>query len=412
MIIDRPAKPNGLVFVTDARLKYDRELQEEAGGSPVFSTWGFGNAALGKAGWAGVTRVALYDFGENTEALRPEWASWAKEWRAAHPKKSEKQAHKLALSKQRLAIREELREFLRKEPFRCAVILQTRGAEQKSKEDFGDAKGLRGTTCWDALNAPDSLVEMSGCVWDSPFGPVMPLVNPINYEKVYGELIRRQLRGAWALATGKESVFRPEPAKLYFEHKDVLAGLRHILRSARAGIPIAVDIESFSPKDLITAIGLSDGEYAVSVPWDTFDVYGADRRELGFLDPGGAEWAMTKEILVLPCPKVFHNYTYDVPFLARRGVPVAGALHDTMAMHGVVYKQWRHGLQRAVSGEFLIPPWKSTWRPKTPGDLTKDDAEYWVLEPLALREYNCMDSFMTWHLAQALAWKVGLTWHR
>lgn len=407
MIVDRPQRPNGLCFVTDARLKFDRELQEERGGSPVFSVWGFGNAALGKANWAGVTRVALYDFGEDTEALRPEWARWAHDWRAAHPKKSEKQAHKLALAKQRLAIREELREFLRTEKFRCTVVLQTRGAEQKSKEDFGDAKGLKGTTCWDALGAPDSLVEMSGCVWDSRFGPVMPLINPINYEKVYGELIRRQLRGAWALATGKERVFRPEPAKLYYEPRDTLAGLRHILRSALAGKPVAVDIESYSPQDLITAIGLSDGEYSVSVPWDTFAVYGADRTELGFYGAGGPEEALTREILASGCAKVFHNYTYDVPFLERRGVPVRGALHDTMAMHGVVYKQWRHGLQRATSGEFLIPPWKSEYNPKHDG-LTKDDPESWILDPHALRHYNTLDSWYTWHLAQALAWKVGI----
>ena len=410
MIIDRPQSPNGLCFVTDARLKFDRELQEERGGSPVFTAWGFGRAVLGPREWAKTTRIALYDYGEDTDSLRPEWDTWATEWLAAHPKKSAKQAHKLALAKQRISIREELREYLRANRFRCVVVLQTRGAEQKSKEDFGDAKGLKGTMGWDALNAPDSLAEMAGCVWDSPFGPVMPLLNPINYEKVYGELIRRQLRGAWALATGQKRVFAPEPAELYFAPDGTQpAALLRILASARAGIPIALDIESYSPQDLITAIGLSDGVTSVSVPWDEFAVYGADRTEPGEAGTDSESERLTRQILLTPGPKLLHNYTYDIPFLERRGVAVAGPYHDTMAMHGVVYKQWRHGLQRAVSGEFLIPPWKSLWRPKNPPDgLSKDDAEWWVLEPLALREYNCRDAWYTWHLGQALAWKVGI----
>lgn len=399
MIIDRPPNPNGLCLVTDVRLKYDKDLQEEEGGSPVFREWGFGKAVLGRA-WAGVTRIALYDYGADTEALTPEWVKELERLCVQYPKRKRSALEKQVLARQRERIRTELRAHLNEARYPCTIILQTRGAEQKNKEEFGDAKGLKGTTAWLAMPAPDSLPEMAGCVWESPYGPIMPMLNPINYEKVHGEAMRRQMKGALAICLGHAAVLRP-PLIHYEDTEEARTALRRM-----RGFPIAVDIESYSTQDLITAIGISDGITSVSVPWDSFTPFGQSEPEPGATPDARA---LVEELLAADTPKIFHNYTYDVPFLERKGVPVGGVIHDTYAMHGVVYKQWRHGLQRACASELLIPPWKSIWHPKAPpAGLCKDDAEWWILEPLALRQYNAHDAFYTFCLYSALKWKVGL----
>lgn len=394
LYVDRPKNPNGMCIITDARFKYDKELQEAQGGQPVLREWAFGKAALGQPAWASCTRIALYDYLEDTEA--------------APTGLSTKRA-RTHVAGMRAAKRAELLSHLMENKYSIIVVLQTRGAEVKSKDDFGDAVGLKGTMCWSALDTPDSLPEMAGTVWESPYGRVMGLLNPVNHEYVHGEAIRRHLIGAHGLATGKAQVLEPDPdmtgANNIIQRHGLLGELFCNL-TKDIDTPLAVDIESYSTDNLITAIGISDGVVSVSVPWDSFTPYGTSELELG---RSQAQERLVKNILASNCPKIFHNYTYDVPFLEAKGCPVGGTIHDTMALHGIVYKQWRHGLQRACATELLIPPWKSIWHPKhPPSGLSKDDAEWWILEPTALREYNAKDAFYTWHLANALAWKAGV----
>ncbi len=377
MFVDVPQSPNGLVLVCDVRLKHDRDLQEAEGGSPVLRHWPFGVACLGKRAWAGVTRVALYDYGSK---ITPEL---------------------------KRAAAADLMAYLVSRRPACTVVLQTRSAEQKSKDDFGDAQGLTGTHCWVAMKAPDRLPEMAGCVWDAAWGPTVGVLNPINYEYVFRELIRRHLNAGLAIATNH--IRPPIPGAIaWTDHAPAHALLIQIRDNAVNNFPVAVDIETFSDLTLVTAIGLSDGTNSVSVPCEGFSVYGANREE-----PAGSEKALSlvREILATRCPKIFHNYTFDVPMLEEKGFPVNGPIHDTMAMHVTVYKQWPHGLQKAVAHELLVGPWKSEHKPQGAKKLglTKKDARYWICDPEELRRYNCLDAFHTWRLARALAPKLGVS---
>jgi hypothetical protein len=378
MFVDVPqGRKNGLVIVCDVRLKHDRDLAEADGGSPVLRHWPFGKACIGKRQWAESTRIALYDYGAK---LTPELKHQAQS---------------------------DLIEYLSKHRPSCTLVLQSRSSDNSSSEDTGDAKGLTGTHCWVALHAPDRLPEMAGCVWDAPWGPTIGVLNPVNYEYVYRALIRRHFLAALKVA---ENHLRPPiPGAMAF-HDNAPAHdlLKRLYSSAAKNVPVAIDIESFSDGSVITAIGLSDGCNSVSVPCESFEVFGAGR-----VEPGGSETALNlvRCILASHAPKVLHNAEFDIPLLGDKGFPVCGSVEDTMAMHVTVYKQWPHGLQKACAQEILVPPWKSEHKPQGARKLgiTKKDAEWWTCDPEELRRYNALDAFHTWRLGRALAPKVGFS---
>ncbi len=397
--VDRPTNPSGLYIVCDCAFKYDKELHENGKGVAVMREWGFGKAALGKA-WGRTTRVSLYQWGEDTETLT---ADQEVEVASAPPKK-QKALRKRLIAANRAAKRAELLQFLNIEKPKLTVVIATRGTEIKMKdEDIGDAKNLKGTMSWDALHAPDGLSEMAGTVWDSAYGPVMPLLNPANHEDVWGWQIRNCLLGAQALVDGRISVLAPAADKLVSEPgPKLLKALKAIQARASAGHPVSVDIETVPSEEIITCIGLASGDYTVSVPWDPFPIAGGRKEE-----PVGP--AMAKRLAVAitasGCPKVFHNGFYDVPFLAKRNIPVGGTHEDTMLLHGVAFRQFRHGLQRALATEFVVPPWKSLHHDPR---YNKNTKEAWTANPKHLRRYNALDAFYTLRLFEALKGKVGI----
>jgi hypothetical protein len=398
MFVDEPKNPSGLCVVTDARLRSDINTRS------VLAEWRFGTRVLGYRNWARVTRVALHEYKEDTGALSPANNALLKEV----PEKKRKAVFRKLLAKQRAAVREQLLELLTKRQFKCVVILQSPTVNADSKdEDDNTAVNLRGTQAWAALEPPDSLVECSGTLWKSPVGPVMALLNPINYEFVYRELCARHLRAAWVHAIGKLNVLEPDPLcsshLISDAHRARL--FTTLAQSAEAGNPISVDLEAAN--DVITAIGLSDGNISISAPWDAFIPYGSREQEPRI---SRQEEQLVRHILNTQATKIFHNYSYDVPILRERHITLGGTVADTMAMHGIVYKQWRHGLQRAASSEYLVPPWKSLWKPQEPvaKQLTKADPEYWTLDITNQRAYNLKDSFYTVHLAKGLAPKLGI----
>lgn len=372
MLVNRPAKPSGLYFLTDVRLLRDKNTQEETGGCPVFAQWPFGYRTLGRSNWARATRVALWDYGSQVSDTD--------------------------------GARRSVRDFLATEQPAATVVMQTRSkaaAAKDKKQEGADAKGLKTTTCWAALDAPDSLPEMAGTVWDSPYGPVVPLLNPSNHEHVFSELCRRHLQRAHDLATGKVHVFR-SPGKVSEPGPEMEAALRHMLKTQG---PLAVDIETYSTANLITAINLADGRHSVSVPWDAFPIFPTDE-----IEPGGDPTLKGLVALLIGSgrPLLFHNYTFDVPRLRDAGLDPCGPIHDTYAMMGIVYRQFPKGLQRACATEFACAPWKSLWHPKAPPGYSKADAEYWTMDPHALRDYGADDAGHTWELGRHLHWKCGL----
>jgi hypothetical protein len=400
IFVDRPRNPSGLCIVTDVRFKYDRELQAETGEPAVMREYGFGKAALGRQAWGRTTRVSLYDYGDDTETLSTEQEAAV----AAGPSKKQAKMRKAFIATNRGNKRAELRKFLKDSSFPLTIVMATRGAEIKMKdEDIGDAKNLRGTMCYDALNAPDSLPELAGTIWDGPYSPIMPMLNPSNHEYVWGHQIRRWFQGANAYVQGRAHILQPEPhLQSYGTGPKLLQILKRIEGLHRSGEPLAFDIETVPSENIITALGLACGDYCASIPWEPFPIAGGDEEE-----PGGSPFVkkLAGAILAMPGVKVAHNASFDVPYLASKGYPVGGRVEDTMLLHGIAYRQYRHGLQRAVAGEFLVPPWKSEHHDPR---YNKNTKEAWTADPKRLRRYNSQDAFYTVKLYKALAPKVGL----
>lgn len=403
MFIDRPKRPNGLLLVCDVRSKFDRDLAAEQGGSPVLREWRFGKRVYGRE-WERVTRAALFDYGDDVGAL----TARQKVYVTTQPEKKRTTLSKRIIADNRAEKRSDLRAFLKAEGFSVNMILEAPNAQDTGKDSDNVAKNKKGTFCWTALGAPDSLSDMSGTVWASSFGRVIPLLYPrFNGSFVWNAEIRKWMLGARELASGRMAVLTPAGGVIE-QGPAMAAALGELRKQHEAGVPVALDLETFTDEDLITCIGLSTGSVSVSVPWDSFRPYGQEAIEPG-VRPECER--LVRDILNVPVPKVTHNgIDFDIPFLRRRGVSVNGKVLDTYLMHGVAHKQLRHGLQRACTTYNLVPPWKSLHRASgaNANGLTPDDGEYWIQNPLELRGYNLEDSFQTWHLCAALRPKVGV----
>lgn len=403
MYIYRPKNPNGLLLVCDTSMKYDRDHRAENGGDAVMDKWRFGRAVYGEREWARTTRVSLYQYGEDAAALGMDQARAVRE----EPEKKRGALTKRLIAGNRAAKRQALRDFLHAEQFPVTMILESPNAADQDKETASKNK-TKGTVCWSALGPPDSLPEMSGTVWTSLLGRVVPLLFPRNNGNfVWSAEVRKWMLGSQGLVRGttsaltpKETVTEPTP--------EAYSALKKILVQHEAGVPVALDLETFQDRDLITCVGLSIADVSVSVPWEAFQPYGQDYTEAAAL-PSHA--ALVQQILNVGAPKITHNgIDFDVPYLRRKGVSVNGKVLDTYLMHGVAHKQLRHGLQRALTTYYMVPPWKSLHLASgaNKSGLTKEDGEFWIQDPKELRGYNAKDAFYTWHLGAALRPKVGV----
>lgn len=374
MHIERPTRPNGLYLIVDSRMKRDREIQDEKGDVQVFRDWMFGVKALGRAAWSGVTRIALYDFAED------------------------------ATDVDKAVRRSELTKLLKAERPKMTCILKPRSSRSRDKErDIEENKGLKGHQGWLAAKAPDKFESCAGAVFDAPWGPSMGLFNPINNDFSYAELTRRHLLGAHAFATGKLKLLTPPHIAFMPDDPRMWEYVRKLSDLASQGVPISVDLETTPSSQLITAVGMSAGDCAVSFPWNAFKIAGGTQMEpAGPADLQAAACA----VLASAAPKVFHNgIDFDVPYLRSLGYVLGGAIHDTMALCAAVNNQWPKGLQKAVSAEFLVPAWKSAYRV---GDYSKNSDEFWTADPPSLRKYNCLDAYYTLRLFDALTYKAGI----
>lgn len=374
MIVDKPTRPNGLYFVVDSRTRYDREIQEEKGEVQVFKNWAYGVQALGRHAWAGVTRIALFDYLED------------------------------ATGKDKAARRAELTKFLKAERPSMTLLLKPRSSRSRDKErDIEENKGLKGHQGWIAAHAPDSLEECAGAVIDAPWGPTIGLLNPINNDFSYAELVRRHLLGAYAFATGRTTLVTPPNIAFMPDDPRMWDFVREVSVLGSRGVPISVDIETVPSTKAITAIGLAAGGYAICCPWDSFPIGGGTQME----PEGPPELRRAfADIIASPAPKVFHNgIDFDVPYLHELGYPVGGTIHDTMATCAALSNQWPKGLQKAVAAEFLVPAWKSYHADKR---FDKDDDRAWTSNPPHLREYCAKDAWYDNQLFLVQARKIGL----
>jgi hypothetical protein len=358
---------NHLVFLCDRRTMYDHRL----GGSAVWRAASLGNKILGKKEWLNTVRIAAYDPERKTS------------------------------SEGRAAKRDEIRAILAKLKPRVCVVMASRRKDSKQRvvgfhDEEGEVDATKGTLCWDALNPPAGIEQMAGTFWECDGTLFMAMQNPYNMEYVFNWQISNHLQRAWRVATGREDMLRAKGSNFdSLEFQD----LAHEFMTET---PIAVDIETIPSTETITMIGVSNGQHTVSLPWDAYGLFGRDGNEHG---ASNAERAFIRHVLSTDTPKIFHNAEYDIPFLSRRGLQVNGPIIDTMLLHGVIYKQFRHGLQACVAQEFAVPPWKTLFglgRDRSP------DPRVWAMRQHELRKYNEQDTYYTWHLARALAPKAGL----
>lgn len=360
MIIDE--RDNRLVYVTDYRWKSDRELEDAGNGQRVLAM------ARELNDWRSYTRIALFDYHAKPGAI------------------------------ERAGAKVQLIEWLDKHHPRCTIVIPTVAMEEDDRAD---------TVCWSAFGAPEGHGNMRSTFFEySPLQYVTPIFGMSVFLKELQKWQNQEtIQRAHEIATGLGSllycgrkIIFPDDSIIYrLKAPDILSGCHH--RKF-----IAVDIESIEGTNKITAVGLSDGEVAVSVPVDAYMPYGREMQE-----PGGTpeQLKALKEVLASDIPKVFHNHTFDVPRLQAAGFKVGGPIHDTFCAMAIAYPELAHGLQTSCAALLSVPPWKSVWHPKLPG-ITREDIEYWICDPLGLRDYNADDAFYTWHLAAKVLPQVGI----
>lgn len=371
------ATPPGarICLITDVRTlanaNADVRRKPMPGHQSVHDFWKPGIAAFGKHDWfRRVARVSLFEFGED---VKPATRHKAKDDLLAYL-----DAHKF----------EQL----------IVVASRSKSAKKVYNDDYAEAKHS-GTVCWTVLDPPGNIASMQGTFWQTPYGRVLPLQNPQNIDYAYGAMFAR-----WLYAIkGHMPLFVPPAATSHIEPTAAMyEGLKRIHESVCAGRMLALDIESFSTENLITVLGLSDGVNTCAVPWQAFRPHGQDYIEPGFAssDMGRLAIRIIKSAQVL----TGHNFiAFDMPMLAAQGIQTKARLLDSYLLHGVLYNQFRHGLQQCVSYEYVVPPWKSL---HSQGKDT-DDPNAWIQNPLELRTYNLSDTFYQWHLTNSLIDYMG-----
>lgn len=373
--LPRP-KPDVLIVCDTRTLNdahRDAESSPEPGHQSVLANWIWGREVWGHQ-WRNVARVALFEFGQDVN------------------------------TKARAAVKRELRDLLVKTQPKRIVVLQSRSKSAKKVYDDNYAQGKHtGTIAWDFFQPPAPIRDMAGTLWDTPYGLVMPMLNSQNVDYVYGDCIYNWLTWTKDL---REPVQPPPEATAGLHIRAELVGL---LEAAKAGKPITFDLETFNTQDLITCVGLSDGERAVSVPWEPFTPYGQSYLEPGLhlTDKGD----LVREIFRTARVVAGHNILrFDLPYLARKGIPVPGRPFDTYLAHGVTLNQFRHGLQACVAQEMPVAPWKTLHRASAAKSGLDPDkhAEAWIQEPRELRSYNLRDVFFNALLVPIYAQRVGV----
>ena len=180
-----------------------------------------------------------------------------------------------------------------------------------------------------------------------------------------------------------------------------------LLRGYLTATHISVDLETIPRKDTITAINLSDGKTAVSLPWHSYSVYptGGQAALRDFVLGPACETAIRDILAAEHITKIGHNIVgFDLLEMGRFGLVCNGPIEDTMLMHRDVHPSYRHGLQVACATEYCVEPWKTMHKPV---NKPKGTVEFWTAKPEALRQYGCNDAFHQFQLFNALRWKLG-----
>jgi hypothetical protein len=293
--------------------------------------------------------------------------------------------------KDNLAI-EQLHQYLTMGHHRCVIVMAP------PPVGGGDEAGKSGNASWRALKAPDNAKDMQYSFWEPPQYPGLTVI-PVPYvwkrmKKIQEFLMQRTV--LWA----RRGLVTPPFVGVYGYDYGAMEETLDALRDR----PLSVDIEAISSMGIIMAIGLSDGERSISVPFDAYPVY-TGTNQTGTEPPLTHRVIRDKVLALLGAntPKIFHNASFDVPFLRGRNIPVNGNIHDTWAAHVVLFPGVAHGLQQACSMLYPCPPWKSIAKAQWASrGVTPEDPKYWLKTGIELRKYNAQDAYYTALLAKRL----------
>jgi uracil-DNA glycosylase family 4 len=175
------------------------------------------------------------------------------------------------------------------------------------------------------------------------------------------------------------------------------------------GPTVAADVETLGVDPLVdpmTAIGISDGELSISVPWCTYD--NRHGHHVGIeksLDP---VHLLIKDELkrVLESRRVVgQNFSYDLPALARIGIEVKDP-EDTLDASKILDPEIPAGLEELTTRLMPTPSrWKTEFGYVWKGKDSDQGAQFTESPQEALLLYNSADSLATircWQILEPL----------
>lgn len=155
--------------------------------------------------------------------------------------------------------------------------------------------------------------------------------------------------------------------------------------------PPSVDLE-MSRTGEVLAIGLSNGNSAVSVPWDTYHTmgFGTVVGVKDKTDPLSVAIAGEVHRLIDGQGIIAHNSAFDLTELREAGFSPSHVDFDSLYSHAIVWPQLRHGLEEVALMLLPIPDrWKTAFKVK---DDEKVSDAWKESDPIKLRIYNCKDA--------------------
>ncbi len=120
--------------------------------------------------------------------------------------------------------------------------------------------------------------------------------------------------------------------------------------------PIAIDIETACEE--VSCISLSNGMHTASIAFTSIEEQGHIFSEEKELDV----WLQIGRLLESQTPKIFHNASYDVSFLAQRYGFDVRAIDDSMVMTAVLHPEFPYGLDFVTSLHTDYPYYKDQGR--------------------------------------------------
>lgn len=221
-----------------------------------------------------------------------------------------------------------------------------------------------------------------------------------NYSPTFAAFYRPELRNTFTtwLKRGVQ-LGRGEYKFFKWDNKKVLSvndpSLQEAIINMSLSDTITIDIESIPGKNIITRMGLSNGEWTISLPWDKYDT-----KKWGDIPALNAIIKKQLTALIESKNLVAHNGQFDIVFLMQRGFKLKngwGLVHDTLAGHAACNQQEPHDLGYVVTSSFNIPRYKTEF--KALGNEKGSDRWIEVSES-DMAEYNAGDAYVTW-----LEWK-------